>query len=89
MLELLLETGEDYQREVEIDRELYQVIALTRRESHKAGLLRATPANVLAKATRTAANSRGASRSNEGDAEQADANQHDLGVERTQLRSEQ
>jgi hypothetical protein len=27
-LELLVDTGEDYQREVEIDRELYQVIAL-------------------------------------------------------------
>jgi hypothetical protein len=28
LLELLVDTGEDYQREVEIDRELYQVIAL-------------------------------------------------------------
>jgi hypothetical protein len=28
LLELLVDTVEDYQREVEIDRELYQVIAL-------------------------------------------------------------
>jgi hypothetical protein len=41
LLELLLDTGEDYQREVEIDRELYQVIALDARVFHKAASQRA------------------------------------------------
>ncbi|MFM0395268.1 hypothetical protein [Paraburkholderia phytofirmans] len=58
LLELLLDTGEDYQREVEIDRELYQVIALDAKGIPQSRITARHAANLLAKAARTAADSR-------------------------------
>ncbi|MFM0170195.1 hypothetical protein [Paraburkholderia sediminicola] len=58
LLELLLDTVEDYQREVEIDRELYQVIALDAKGIPQSRITARHAADLLAKATRTAANSR-------------------------------
>jgi hypothetical protein len=58
LLELLSDTGEDYQREVEIDRELYQVIALDAKGIPQSRITARHAANLLAKAARTAADSR-------------------------------
>ncbi|MFM0169951.1 hypothetical protein [Paraburkholderia sediminicola] len=58
LLELLLDTGEDYQREVEIDRELYQVIALDAKGIPQSRITARHAADVLEKATRTASESR-------------------------------
>lgn len=54
LLELLLDTGEDYQREVEIDRELYQVIALDAKGIPRSRITARHAANLLMKATRRA-----------------------------------
>ncbi len=54
LLELLLDTGEDYQREVEIDRELYQVIALDAKGIPQSRITARHAANLLMKATRGA-----------------------------------
>jgi hypothetical protein len=54
LLELLLDTGEDYQREVEIDRELYQVIALDAKGIPQSRITARHAANLLMKATRRA-----------------------------------
>ncbi|MFL9889396.1 hypothetical protein [Paraburkholderia sp. RL17-381-BIF-C] len=58
LLELLLDTVEDYRREVENDCELYQVIALDAKGIPRSRITARHAANLLAKATRTAANSR-------------------------------
>lgn len=58
LLELLLDTVEDYQREVEIDRELYQVIALDAKGIPQSRITARHAADLLAKAARTAADSR-------------------------------
>ncbi|MFM0226430.1 hypothetical protein [Paraburkholderia dipogonis] len=58
LLELLLDTVEDYQREVEIDRELYQVIALDAKGIPQSRITARHAADLLAKATRTAVDSR-------------------------------
>ena len=58
LLELLLDTVEDYQREVEIDRELYQVIALDAKGIPQSRITARHAADLLAKATRTAMDSR-------------------------------
>lgn len=52
LLELLLDTVEDYQAEVETDRELYQVIALDARGVVQSRITARHAASVLAKATR-------------------------------------
>ncbi|RKR42773.1 hypothetical protein [Paraburkholderia sp. BL17N1] len=58
LLELLLDTVEDYHREVEIDRELYQVIALDAKGIPESRITARRAADLLAKATRTAAGGR-------------------------------
>ena len=58
LLELLLDTGEDYQREVEIDRELYQVIALNAKGIPQSRITARHAANLLIKSTRTASEDR-------------------------------
>ncbi|MFM0228545.1 hypothetical protein [Paraburkholderia dipogonis] len=58
LLEVLVDTGEDYQREVENDRELYQVIALDAKGIPQSRITARHAADLLAKATRTAADSR-------------------------------
>jgi hypothetical protein len=58
LLEALVDTGEDYQREVENDRELYQVIALDAKGIPQSRITARHAADLLAKATRTAADSR-------------------------------
>ncbi|RKR44164.1 LOW QUALITY PROTEIN: hypothetical protein B0G82_1762 [Paraburkholderia sp. BL17N1] len=58
LLELLLDTGEDYQREVEIDRELYQVIALDAKGIPQSRITARHAADLLAKATKTASEDR-------------------------------
>jgi len=58
LLELLLDTGEDYQREVEIDRELYQVIALDAKGIPQSRITARHAANLLMKATRRASEGR-------------------------------
>lgn len=58
LLEVLIDTGEDYQREVEIDRELYQVIALDAKGVPQSCITARHAANLLAKATQTAPESR-------------------------------
>ncbi|TDY25648.1 hypothetical protein B0G81_6129 [Paraburkholderia sp. BL6665CI2N2] len=55
LLELLLDTVEDYHREVEIDRELYQVIALDAKGIPESRITARRAADLLAKAARTAA----------------------------------
>lgn len=54
LLEVLIDTGEDYQREVEIDRELYQVIALDAKGVPQSCITARHAANLLAKASQTA-----------------------------------
>jgi hypothetical protein len=72
LLEVLIDTGEDYQREVEIDRELYQVIALDAKGVPQGCITARHAANLLSKARRTAPESRkgiraiGAMRSRQG-----------------------
>ena len=58
LLELLVDTGEDYQREVEIDRELYQVIALDAKGIPQSRMTARHATDLLAKAARTARESR-------------------------------
>ncbi|MFM0125095.1 MULTISPECIES: hypothetical protein [unclassified Paraburkholderia] len=58
LLELLLDTVEDYQSEVEIDRELYQVIALDAKGIPQSRITARHAADLPAKATRTAMDSR-------------------------------
>ena len=58
LLELLLDTVEDYQREVENDCELYQVIALDAKGIPQSRITARHAAALLTKAKRTAANSR-------------------------------
>ncbi|MFB9121889.1 hypothetical protein E2553_15400 [Paraburkholderia dipogonis] len=58
LLELLLDTAEDYQREVEIDRELYQVIALDAKGIPQSRITARHAADLLAKATKTASEDR-------------------------------
>ncbi|MFM0671744.1 hypothetical protein [Paraburkholderia sediminicola] len=65
LLEVLVDTGEDYQREVENDRELYQVIALDAKGIPQSRITARHAADLLAKATQMASESRervGASR---------------------------
>ncbi|MEA3130228.1 MAG: hypothetical protein QOF46_2023 [Paraburkholderia sp.] len=54
LLEVLIDTVEDYQREVEIDRELYQVIALDAKGVPQSCITARHAANLLSKATQTA-----------------------------------
>jgi hypothetical protein len=58
LLELLLDTGEDYQHEVEIDHDLYRVIALDAKGIPQSRLTACHAADLLAKATKTASESR-------------------------------
>ncbi|MFM0308959.1 hypothetical protein P0D71_14350 [Paraburkholderia sp. RL17-383-BIF-A] len=58
LLDLLLDTVEDYQYEVETDRELYQVIALDARGVVQSRITARHAANVLEKATRRASETR-------------------------------
>jgi hypothetical protein len=58
LLELLLDTREDYQREVEIDRELYQVIALDAKGIARSRITARHAADLLMKAKRAASESR-------------------------------
>jgi hypothetical protein len=58
LLELLIDTGEDYQREVEIDRELYQVIALDAKGVAQSRITARHAADLLSKATQTASEKR-------------------------------
>ncbi|MFM0394384.1 hypothetical protein [Paraburkholderia phytofirmans] len=58
LLELLLDTGEEYLREVEIDRELYQVIALDAKEIPQSRITACHAVDLLVKATRTASENR-------------------------------
>ncbi|EIF28326.1 hypothetical protein BCh11DRAFT_03715 [Burkholderia sp. Ch1-1] len=58
LLELLIDTGEDYQREVEIDRELYQVIALDAKGVPQSRITARHAANLLAKATQKTSENR-------------------------------
>jgi hypothetical protein len=58
LLELLLDTGEEYQREVEIDRELYQVIALDAKEIPQSRITACHAVDLLVKASRTASENR-------------------------------
>jgi hypothetical protein len=55
---LLIDTGEDYQREVETDLELYQVIALGAKGIAQSRITARRATNLLAKATRAASESR-------------------------------
>jgi hypothetical protein len=55
---LLIDTGEDYQREVETDLELYQVIALDAKGIAQSRITARRATNLLAKATRAASESR-------------------------------
>jgi hypothetical protein len=57
LMELLLDTVEDYQQEVGNDRELYQVIALDAKGIPQVRITARHAADLLAKATRTAADS--------------------------------
>lgn len=54
LLEVLIDTGEDYRREVEIDRELYQIIALDAKGVPQSCITARRAANLLAKATQRA-----------------------------------
>lgn len=54
LLEVLIDTGEEYQREVEIDRELYQVIALDAKGVPQSCITARHAANLLSKATQIA-----------------------------------
>jgi hypothetical protein len=54
LLEVLIDTGEEYRQEVEIDRELYQVIALDAKGVPQSCITARHAANLLSKATRTA-----------------------------------
>ncbi|MFL9907766.1 hypothetical protein [Paraburkholderia sp. RL17-337-BIB-A] len=54
LLEVLIDTGEEYRQEVEIDRELYQVIALDAKGVPQSCITARRAANLLSKATRTA-----------------------------------
>jgi hypothetical protein len=54
---LLIDTGEDYQREVETDLELYQVIALDAKGIAQSRITARRATNLLAKATRAASES--------------------------------
>ncbi|ASV96946.1 hypothetical protein [Paraburkholderia aromaticivorans] len=58
LLEVLVDTVEDYQREVENDRELYQVIALDSKGIPQNRITARHAADLLDKATRTATDSR-------------------------------
>jgi hypothetical protein len=58
LLGLLIDTGEDYQREVETDLELYQVIALDAKGIAQSRITARRATNLLAKATRAASESR-------------------------------
>jgi len=58
LLELLIDTGEDYQLEVEIDRELYQVIALDATGVAQSRITARHAADLLSKATQTASEKR-------------------------------
>ncbi|MFM0308288.1 hypothetical protein P0D71_10885 [Paraburkholderia sp. RL17-383-BIF-A] len=58
LLEVLVDTVEDYQREVENDRELYQVIALDAKGIPQSRITARHAADLLAKAARTATGSR-------------------------------
>ncbi|AIP32075.1 hypothetical protein DR64_1564 [Paraburkholderia xenovorans LB400] len=58
LLELLIDTGEDYQREAEIDSELYQVIALDAKEVPQSRIKARHAANLLAKALRKPSDNR-------------------------------
>jgi hypothetical protein len=54
LLGLLIDTGEDYQREVETDLELYQVIALDAKGIPQSRITARRATNLLAKAARAA-----------------------------------
>jgi hypothetical protein len=58
LLEVLVDTVEDYQREVEDDRELYQVIALDAKGIPQSRITARHATDLLSKATRTATDSR-------------------------------
>ncbi|CAB3782659.1 hypothetical protein [Paraburkholderia fynbosensis] len=58
LLGLLIDTGEEYQREVETDLELYQVIALDAKGIPQSRITARRAANLLAKATTAASESR-------------------------------
>lgn len=58
LLRLLIDTGEDYQREVEIDCELYQVIALDAKGIPQSRITARHAAKLLARAAKTASDSR-------------------------------
>ncbi|NPT38710.1 hypothetical protein [Paraburkholderia xenovorans] len=58
LLELLIDTGEDYQREAEIDRELYQVIALDAKGVPQSRITARHAANLLAKASQKPSDNR-------------------------------
>lgn len=58
LLELLLDTGEYYRREVEIDHELFQIIALDAKGVPQSRMTARHAAHLLAKTTRGAAESR-------------------------------
>jgi hypothetical protein len=58
LLEVLVDTVEDYQREVENDRELYQVIALDAKSIPQSRITARHATDLLDKATRTATDSR-------------------------------
>ncbi|MFM0035045.1 hypothetical protein [Paraburkholderia strydomiana] len=58
LLGLLIDTGEDYQREVETDLELYQVIALDAKGIAQSRITARRATNLLAKVTRAASESR-------------------------------
>jgi hypothetical protein len=58
LLGLLIDTGEDYRREVETDRELYQIIALDAKGIPRSRITARHAANLLAETTRRALESR-------------------------------
>ncbi|MFM0176717.1 hypothetical protein [Paraburkholderia sediminicola] len=58
LLELLVDTSEDYRREVEIDRDLYQVIALDAKGIPQSRITARHAADLLSKATQTASERR-------------------------------
>jgi negative regulator of replication initiation len=58
LLEVLVDTVEDYHREVENDRELYQVIALDAKGIAESRMTARHAADLLAKAAKMAAESR-------------------------------
>jgi hypothetical protein len=58
LLELMLDTVEDYQREVEIDRELYQVIALDAKGIPESRITARHAADLLSKATKKSSEGR-------------------------------